>query len=125
MYASENPGVHDFPRPGTARSVVAVPSAALEEPAQYPRPAPGAVFPGDSHTGVKDPIVQRRPDGWHAWICCHPLDEPDEEDRMTTAYATSSDGLAWTWRGTVLRPRPGKWDARRRCRTEATSSEPN
>ena len=32
---------------------------------------------------------------WHAWICCHPLDEPDEEDRMTTAYATSDDGLDW------------------------------
>ena len=31
---------------------------------------------------------------------------------MTTSYATSVDGLAWTWHGTVLRPRPGKWDAR-------------
>jgi hypothetical protein len=20
--------------------------------------------------------------GWEAWICCHPLDEPDEEDRL-------------------------------------------
>ena len=33
--------------------------------------------------------------GWEAWICCHPLDVPGEEDRMTTAYATSADGLAW------------------------------
>jgi hypothetical protein len=71
------------------------------------------VFPGDEHTGVKDPLVQRTPDGgWQAWICCHPLDVPDEEDRMTTAYATSSDGLEWEWHGTVLSGRPGMWDAR-------------
>jgi hypothetical protein len=69
-------------------------------------------FPGDERTGVKDPLVQRVEGGWRAWICCHPLDEPDEEDRMTTAYATSADGLDWEWHGTVLAPRPGTWDAR-------------
>ena len=83
-----------------------------DDPAGFETAAVRTVFPGDAQTGVKDPIVQRRAGGWHAWICCHPLDEPDEEDRMTTAYATSTDGLAWTWQGTVLRPRPGKWDAR-------------
>jgi hypothetical protein len=67
------------------------------------------VFPGDERTGVKDPLVQRIDGGWHAWICCHPLDEPDEEDRMTTAYATSADGLDWEWHGTVLTGRPGTW----------------
>jgi hypothetical protein len=57
--------------------------------------------------------VQRTAEGgWQAWICCHPLDVPDEEDRMTTAYATSNDSLEWTWHGTVLAPRPGMWDAR-------------
>jgi hypothetical protein len=70
------------------------------------------VFPGDERTGVKDPVIRRAGGGWHAWICCHPLDEPGEEDRMTTAYATSADGLAWEWHGTVLAPRPGSWDAR-------------
>jgi hypothetical protein len=71
------------------------------------------VFPGDERTGVKDPLVQRTEDGgWQAWICCHPLDVPDEEDRMTTAYATSADGLEWEWHGTVLAGRPGMWDAR-------------
>jgi hypothetical protein len=70
------------------------------------------VFPGDEHTGVKDPVIRRWGDRWHAWICCHPLDEPDEEDRMSTAYATSDDGLAWDWHGTVLAGRPGEWDAR-------------
>ena len=61
---------------------------------------------------MKDPIVKRTNGGWEAWICCHPLDEPDEEDRMSSAYATSEDGLDWTWHGTVLTGRPGKWDAR-------------
>ena len=73
---------------------------------------PRTVFAGDEATGVKDPVIRRRDDGWHAWICCHPLDEPGEEDRMTTAHATSADGLAWTWHGTVLAGRPGTWDAR-------------
>ena len=31
---------------------------------------------------------------------------------MTTAYATSDDGLDWDWHGTVLAGRPGAWDAR-------------
>ena len=70
------------------------------------------VFPGDDRTGVKDPVIRRTDDRWHAWICCHPLDEPGEEDRMTTAYATSEDGLFWEWHGTSLAGRPGTWDAR-------------
>jgi hypothetical protein len=73
---------------------------------------PRTVFPGDDLTAVKDPVVQRVDGGWRAWICCHPMDEPDEEDRMTTAYATSADGLDWKWHGTALAPRPGRWDAR-------------
>jgi len=83
----------------------ASPEALADAPAR-------TVFGGDEVTGVKDPVIRRRRDGWHAWICCHPLDEPGEEDRMTTAYATSHDGLAWDWHGTVLRGRPGAWDAR-------------
>jgi hypothetical protein len=71
-----------------------------------------AAFPGDERTAVKDPIVRRAEGVWRAWICCHPLDEADEEDRMTTGYATSADGLDWDWHGTALAPRPGRWDAR-------------
>ena len=56
--------------------------------------------------------MRRNGGGWEAWICCHPLDVPGEEDRMTTAYATSDDGLAWEWHGTALAPRRGAWDAR-------------
>jgi hypothetical protein len=70
------------------------------------------VFAGDETVGVKDPLVRRRDGRWEAWICCHPLDIADEEDRMTTAYATSADGLEWDWQGTVLAGRPGTWDAR-------------
>jgi hypothetical protein len=87
--------------------VLEAPDAAALEYAE-----PATVFPGDEHTAVKDPVIRRIDGGWQAWICCHPLDEPGEEDRMSTAYATSEDGLRWSWHGTVLRPRPGEWDAR-------------
>jgi hypothetical protein len=70
------------------------------------------VFAGDDRSAVKDPVIRLRDGRWQAWICCHPLDQPGEEDRMTTAYATSEDGLAWDWHGTALAPRPGTWDAR-------------
>ena len=83
-----------------------------DDPSQLADADARTAFPGDELTGVKDPLVQRVAGGWQAWICCHPLDEPDEEDRMTTAYATSADGLDWDWHGTVLAPRPGMWDAR-------------
>jgi hypothetical protein len=84
-----------------------------DDPADFATAEARTVFPGDERTGVKDPLVQRSADGgWQAWICCHPLEEPDEEDRMTTAYATSEGGLDWKWHGTVLGPRPDMWDAR-------------
>jgi hypothetical protein len=97
--------------PGTKHWWVGLLEAATPEelPAAEPRPA----FPGDPAAyGVKDPVVRRRGGRWEAWLCCHPLDVPGAEDRMTTAYATSTDGLAWRWHGTVLRGRPGCWDAR-------------
>ena len=83
-----------------------------DEPEQLAEADDRIVFPGDDTVAVKDPIVRKAERGWEAWICCHPLDEPDEEDRMTSAYATSSDGVGWAWHGTVLAPRAGTWDAR-------------
>jgi hypothetical protein len=84
-----------------------------DDPSGFATAEPRTVFPGDELTGVKDPLVRRTADGgWEAWICCHPLDVADEEDRMTTAYATSEDGIEWTWHGTVLAPRTGTWDQR-------------
>jgi hypothetical protein len=70
------------------------------------------VLPGDALHGVKDPVVVHDSTGWHLWASVHPLDDPDATDRMTTEYATSPDGLDWTWQGTALAPRAGTWDAR-------------
>ena len=84
-------------------------------PTPPPSSATGArtvVLPGSATEAVKDPVVLHDGDTWRMWICVHPLDEPGHEDRMTTAYATSADGLVWTWHGTVLRPTDGAWDAR-------------
>ncbi|MFL5755488.1 MAG: hypothetical protein ACJ77N_04235, partial [Chloroflexota bacterium] len=83
-----------------------------DDPAKLADADVRTVFAGDDRTGVKDPIVHRTADRWEAWICCHPLDVADEEDRMSTAYATSDDGVDWRWHGTVLGPRPRRWDAR-------------
>jgi hypothetical protein len=83
-----------------------------DEPEGFAAANARTVFPGDRLTGVKDPLVQRTSRGWRAWICCHLLDQPGEEDRMYTAYATSADGLGWRWRGVALQRRPWMWDAR-------------
>jgi hypothetical protein len=61
---------------------------------------------------MKDPVIRRTGEQWQAWVCCHPLDDPGEEDRMTTAYLTSTDGLHWNFATTALEGRTGHWDAR-------------
>jgi hypothetical protein len=70
------------------------------------------VLPGDDTVGVKDPVLHHDEAGWHLWASVHPLESWDDADRMTTEYATSPDGVHWTWRGTALAGRPGEWDAR-------------
>ena len=70
------------------------------------------VLPGSEAAGVKDPVLLDGGDRWHLWASVHPLQRWDDADRMTTDYATSPDGVDWTWHGTVLAPRPGEWDAR-------------
>ncbi|WP_127503707.1 hypothetical protein [Actinoplanes solisilvae] len=70
------------------------------------------VLAGDETAGVKDPVLHHDAYGWHLWASVHPLERWDDADRMTTEYATSPDGVHWTWRGTALAPRPGEWDAR-------------
>jgi hypothetical protein len=96
--------------PATKRWWVEVLEA--DDPAGLATAEARPAFPGDEHMGVKDPIVKLVDGRWHAWLCCHPLDVPGAEDRMSSAYATSDDGLHWTWHGTVLAGRPGAWDAR-------------
>ena len=67
---------------------------------------------GDETAGVKDPVLHHDAYGWHLWASVHPLESWDDADRMTTEYATSPDGVHWSWRGTALAGRPGEWDAR-------------
>ena len=61
---------------------------------------------------VKDPVVKVIGRGWHLWLCCHPLDDPDATDRMFTTYGTSGDGLGWDIRSTALAGVDGRWDQR-------------
>jgi len=70
------------------------------------------VLSGDAALAVKDPVIVDHGGLWHLWASVHPLDDPEQTDRMATDYATSADGLAWTWQGTALKPRPGEWDGR-------------
>ena len=65
------------------------------------------VLAGDDTAGVKDPVLHHDGHGWHLWASVHPLERWDDADRMTTEYATSPDGVHWTWRGTALAGRPG------------------
>ena len=64
--------------------------------------SPRTVMPGSDRLAVKDPVIVRHDGQWHAWASCHPLDDPEATDRMTTEYATSADGVDWTWHGTAL-----------------------
>ncbi len=70
------------------------------------------VLPGDATLAVKDPVLAYRAGTWHLWASVHPLGDPLNTDRMSTDYATSADGVDWTWHGTALAPRPGEWDSR-------------
>ena len=82
------------------------------------------VLPGDEQTAVKDPVITVRDGRWEMWLCEHPLTEPGHEDRMSTSYLTSTDGLAWTRHGTVLEPTPDSWDARGTRVTTVLSHDP-
>jgi hypothetical protein len=81
-------------------------------------------LPGDEREAVKDPVVEKVADGWRMWVCCHPLDVPGAEDRMTTRLAHSSDGLRWRLGDVVLRPRAGAWDARGTRVTAVVAQDP-
>ena len=70
------------------------------------------VLPGDASAAVKDPVIKFHDGTWHLWASVHPLDDPAATDRMSTDYASSSDGIDWTWHGQALVGRPGEWDQR-------------
>ena len=93
--------------PGTKHWRVEMTEAA--HPGEFDVPAAGRPYcPGDVKTGVKDPVIvhHRRsvaPVGARATRWPTRL----QADQMTTEYATSADGLAWTWHGTALSGTPG------------------
>jgi hypothetical protein len=83
------------------------------DPASFDPATRRTVLPGDAARAVKDPVILHRDGTWHLWASVHPLSEgPDQADQMVTEYATSPDGLAWTWHGVALGRRCGEWDAR-------------
>jgi hypothetical protein len=82
------------------------------------------VLAGDDQWAVKDPVIIKSPDGWRMWVCCHPLIDPGQEDRMITRYTTSTDGLHWRDQAVALRGTPGSWDARGARITAILSEDP-
>ncbi len=85
---------------------------AADDPSKFESASATTVLPGDRGVGVKDPVVKVIDGRWHMWLCCHPLDLPDDTDRMFTRYATSDDGVDWELRGVALAGTPGRWDQR-------------
>jgi hypothetical protein len=83
-----------------------------DHPSTFAPSSARTVLPGDATVGVKDPVVKVIDGRWHLWVCCHPLDLPEETDRMSTHYGTSADGLDWDLHGPALAGTPGRWDQR-------------
>lgn len=95
----------------------------LRDPAALPEaarePALGAASTGTE--SVKDPVVVPADGGWEMYASFTP--RHDAADLSTgdvfatgaapscTGLATSADGRRWEWRGGVLVPEPGGWDA--------------
>jgi hypothetical protein len=96
--------------PGTRHWRVDLLTAA--DPSRFVARSAVTVLPGDETVGVKDPVVKVVDGRWHLWLCCHPLDLPDDTDRMATSYGTSVDGVAWDLDGVALAGTPGRWDQR-------------
>jgi hypothetical protein len=96
-----------------------------DSPQALPTGVRTTVLPGSDAVAVKDPVIRIDGSGrWHAWVCEHPLGRAGHEDRMSTAYHSSDDGLTWRRHGTVLRPRAGRWDARGARVTDVVSLDP-
>ena len=92
--------------------------------ADLPRGGRQIVLAGSRDVAIKDPVVSVHDGRWEMWACEHPLDVPGHEDRMSTAYLTSADGMEWRRHGTALQPTPGGWDARGARVTAILSREP-
>jgi len=95
-----------------------------DRPEDLPTGRRTVVLAGDSQVAVKDPVITLWEGQWEMWLCEHPLTDVGEEDRMSTSYLTSADGLAWIRHATALEPRPGAWDARGARVTAVLSHDP-
>jgi hypothetical protein len=95
-----------------------------ERPEELPFGDRHVVLAGDDQWAAKDPVIIKDRDGWQMWVCCHPLADPGQEDRMITRYATSNDGLRWRDHGVALRGTPASWDARGARITAILSENP-
>jgi hypothetical protein len=82
------------------------------DPARFDPASARTILPGDDLTGVKDPVILWHDGRWHMWLCCHPLDDSDNTDRMWTRYGVSDDGITWDLGDIALGPSPGQWDQR-------------
>lgn len=67
---------------------------------------------GPDRTAVKDCVCAWTGGRWWMWTCVHPLEDPTGTDRHWTDLLSSADGQSWEHHGTVLAPRPGRWDSR-------------
>lgn len=95
-----------------------------QTPADFSNGTRRTVLAGSEREAVKDPVILVDGRGWRMWVCCHPLDEIGHEDRMTTKFATSDDGLEWQVQGEALAPTLGTWDARGARVTAVLSEDP-
>jgi hypothetical protein len=103
LYVSSN-------TPGSKHWWVAMLEA--DDPADFSAADRRTVLPGDDTEAIKDVVIKYHEGSWHMWATCHPLTDPDATDRMITRYATSADGIAWTWQSVAIAGRPGHWDSR-------------
>jgi hypothetical protein len=83
-----------------------------DDPSKFDPTTRKVVFAGDDTVGVKDPVIKCWRGKWYMWVTCHPLDPVGHEDRMTSQFATSPDGINWAIQSTCLEPREGMWDSR-------------
>lgn len=93
-------------------------------PEQLPAGRRHTVLANDPTAAYKDPVVMADGSQWRMWVCRHPLDIPGAEDRMSTWFATSLDGLDWHLEREVLAGRVGAWDARGARVTAIVGSDP-
>ena len=83
-----------------------------DHPGEFAASGRRTVLAGDEFTALKDPVVVWRGGIWHMWACVHRIEVAAEADRMFSTYATSVDGVSWTFHGVALAGRPGTWDSR-------------